>query len=76
MDHLSRRSAIQAMAVLPALGIATTPAPAASGTPVLSAAGSARARAEWHYAELVRLLDRMEPTELHVILQRTRDAEG
>ena len=72
MDPISRRSAIQAMVVLPAAGIAATTA-AAGPNPAWPAGTSARAQAEWHYAELVRLLDQMEPTELHVVLQRTRD---
>jgi hypothetical protein len=71
MDMISRRHALRALGLVPVAAVAATPALLAQ-----DAAGSApdalRARAEWHFAELVRLLDRMEPSELHVVLQRTR----
>ena len=75
MDMISRRHALRAIGLVPAAVVAATPVLAAAPE-AGSAPDDLRARAEWHFAELVRLLDRMEPSELHVVLQRTRDTQA
>jgi hypothetical protein len=76
MNMISRRLALRALGLVPAAAVAGTPALAAAQDLVGTTPDELRARAEWHFAELVNLLDRMEPGELHVVLQRTRDAQS
>lgn len=75
MNTITRRAALGAIGLIPIAGVAVTAAAAAEESTGLAAA-NALARAEWHFAELVRLLDHMEPTELHVVLQRIRETEA
>jgi hypothetical protein len=76
MNMISRRLALRALGLVPAAAVAGAPVLAAAQGVIVSTPDELRARAEWHFAELVRLLDRMEPNELHVVLQRTRDAQS
>ena len=74
MNTITRRSVFGAIGLIPVAGIAAAPQRAATLAPAAEAAR--RARAEWHFDELVKLLDEMEPTELHVVLQRLREAQA
>lgn len=77
MKTISRRSAIRAIGILPAAGMAgTLPAVAEAGQGRLpSHPDDLRSLAEWHYGELLRLLDALPAGELHVVLQRIRGTE-
>ena len=72
MRTMSRRSAVRAIGLLPAAGVCGAAAAAAGHRPVPPASAGARELAEWHYAELLRLLDELPAGELHVVLQRLR----
>jgi hypothetical protein len=77
MKTMSRRSAVRAIGLLPAAGVCgTAAAVAGTGQPAMPpAAADPRGLAEWHYAELLRLLDELPAGELHVVVQRVRDSE-
>ena len=74
MNTITRRSVFGAIGLIPVAGIAAAPQLAAALAPAAEAAK--RARAEWHLAELVKLLEEMEPTDLHVVLQRLPEAQA